>query len=202
MSEVVHPYYFSRKKIWFDRLLAVTSLVLVVPLLLALGGAIAATVGRPIFYTQRRLGHKGQSFVIYKFRTMRRGAHRLQSELLQYNQAPGPMFKIFDDPRFVGIGRWLSKTGLDELPQIINILKGEMSFVGPRPLPLAEARQLSAAWRFRERVKPGIFSEWTVAEYRHRSLADWLNLDELTLRRGGWGYDLKIMIKTLVKVLV
>lgn len=138
---------------------------------------------------------------MYKFRTMKLGAHQEQAQLQKLNQAPGPMFKIFDDPRFVGVGRWLSKSGLDELPQLFNVMKGEMSVVGPRPLPVAEAKKLSADWNFRHQVKPGIFSEWTIAENRHRSLTDWKKLDQLTVNRGGWRYDLSVIFKTLAKSL-
>lgn len=147
------------------------------------------------------MGKNGKVFSIYKFRTMCKGAHKQQKKLKDLNQAPGPMFKIFDDPRFVGIGRILSGTGLDELPQLFNILKGEMSLVGPRPLPVAEAKQLSSAWDFRKLVKPGIFSEWTFSGNRHRSLTDWKELDRLTLSRGGLFYDLKLILLTIHKSL-
>lgn len=145
------------------------------------------------------MGKSGKSFMMYKFRTMYVGAHKQQTKLKGLNQAPGPMFKIFDDPRFVGIGKFISRVGLDELPQIFNILKGEMSFVGPRPLPVAEAKELSSAWDFRKLVRPGIFSQWTLADNRHDSLTDWKELDRKTLSQGSVTQDLELISSTLLK---
>lgn len=201
MSVFIHPYYSSSKKAIFDRLLAVVSIFASLPILLIISLMIFTTIGRPIVYVQNRVGLHGKKFKMYKFRTMRLGAHKEQASLQKLNQAPGPMFKIFDDPRFVGAGKWLSKSGLDELPQLFNVLFGQMSFVGPRPLPVAEVRKLGNDWDFRHQVKPGVFSEWTIAKNRHRSLADWQKLDKLTLSQGGWGYDVKIIAKTLFKSL-
>jgi len=201
MPVVIHPYYSSPTKEVFDRLLAVVLIFLSWPVLLIISLVILLSIGRPIFYVQSRVGKDGEKFRMYKFRTMRLGAHKEQAALQKLNQAPGPMFKIFDDPRFIGAGKWLSKSGLDELPQLFNVLFGQMSFVGPRPLPVAEVKKLGSDWNFRHAVKPGVFSEWTIAENRHRSLADWQKLDKLTLSQGGWSYDLKIIAKTLLKSL-
>jgi lipopolysaccharide/colanic/teichoic acid biosynthesis glycosyltransferase len=201
MSVVIHPYYSSQEKAIFDRLLAVVTILLSLPILICISLVIFLTIGQPVIYVQNRMGRDGKKFKMYKFRTMRLGAHKEQAALQKLNQAPGPMFKIFDDPRFVGAGKWLSKSGLDELPQLFNVLLGDMSFVGPRPLPVDEAKKLGSDWDFRYLVRPGVFSEWTIAENRHRSLVDWKKLDLLTLSRGGWFYDLKIINKTLLKSL-
>jgi lipopolysaccharide/colanic/teichoic acid biosynthesis glycosyltransferase len=202
MPSKVNSYYFSLLKIFFDYFFGFLILILITPILIFIGLLVLVTAGRPVIFIQKRMGKNGKGFQIYKFRTMYKGAHLQQKKLSSLNQAPGPMFKIFDDPRFTGIGRFLSKTGLDELPQIFNILKGEMSFVGPRPLPITEAKQLSSAWDFRKLVNPGIFSEWTFAKNRHDSLTDWKELDRLTLSRGGVFYDLKLIFLTLRKSLV
>jgi lipopolysaccharide/colanic/teichoic acid biosynthesis glycosyltransferase len=199
MPHKVNSYYSSASKLFFDYTFAFLIIPIVVPLVAFISLFVFITAGWPIFFVQKRTGKGGKPFSMYKFRTMYRNAHRQQKKLIKLNQAPGPMFKIFEDPRFVGIGRFLSGSGLDELPQIFNILKGEMSFVGPRPLPVNEAKQLSAAWEFRTAVKPGIFSEWTLAENRHNSLTDWKELDRLTVSNGGMQYDLKIIIVTLIK---
>lgn len=201
MVNAIHPYYFSLRKDAFDRFLAVMAIMVALPILMVVVLAIQITIGRPILYQQSRVGKNGLKFKILKFRTMRPGAHQEQATLRLYNQAPGPMFKIYDDPRFVGVGKWLSKSGLDELPQLFNVIKGEMSFVGPRPLPVSEAQQLDKDWDFRHLVRPGIFSEWTIADYRHRSLADWKRLDQLTLSRGGWLSDLSVIWRTIIKSL-
>ena len=155
----------------------------------------------PIIFTQKRTGKDGKTFTIYKFRTMKKNASLLKHKYLEFNEAPSPMFKIHNDPRFVGIGKLLSQSGFDELPQLVNIIKGEMSFVGPRPLPVNEVKKLSSVWDFRNEVKPGIFSEWTLASNRHDSLTDWKELDKKTLSHGGLSYDLKLIFLTLKKSL-
>jgi len=201
MPYKVNSYYFSFYKKIFDLIFGLLVLLLIFPILIIISLVIILISGWPAIFIQKRMGKNGKSFLIYKFRTMYIGAHNQQIKLKKFNQAPGPMFKIFDDPRFVGIGRILSKIGLDELPQIFNILKGEMSFVGPRPLPVAEANNLSSSWDFRKKVNPGIFSEWTLASNRHDSLTDWKELDQKTLRNGGIIYDLKIITLTLLRSL-
>ena len=125
------------------------------------------------------------------------GAEKNQWRYRKNNQAPNPMYKNWEDPRFVGIGRWLSKTGLDELPQLFNIIKGNMSLVGPRPLPIYEAKKLDKSWNFRYLVKPGIFSEWSAVVNKISSLQDWKKLEKETLKSGGIKYETKIISKTL-----
>jgi len=197
----VNSYYFSLIKTLFDLLFGIFVLFFTFPILILISIIILLTAGYPFTFTQKRVGKNGKVFLIYKFRTMYVGADKQQQKLKDLNQAPGPMFKIFDDPRFVGIGKFLSRTGLDELPQLFNILKGEMSFVGPRPLPVNEVKKLSSVWDFRNEVKPGIFSEWTLASNRHDSLTDWKELDKKTLSHGGLSYDLKLIFLTLKKSL-
>lgn len=201
MPHKVNDYYFSSIKSLFDLSFGLLIFIFISPLILLISLLIFIKSGWPVFFIQKRMGKNGKNFFIYKFRTMCKDAHKQQIKLKNLNQAPGPMFKIFDDPRFVGIGKFLSSTGLDELPQIINILKGEMSFIGPRPLPVAEAKKLNSNWEFRKVVKPGIFSEWTLMENRHHSLHDWKRLDQQTLVNGGIIYDLRLIFLTLLKVL-
>ncbi|MFH2118573.1 MAG: sugar transferase, partial [Candidatus Paceibacterota bacterium] len=139
----------------------------------------------------------------YKFRTMQKNAIMLKPKYAHLNQAPAPMFKIIKDPRFVGLGWLLSRTGLDELPQLWNILWGKMSFVGPRPLPINEAQALPKDWRlWREQVKPGIFSEWSLAKNKHRSLKNWEKLEKATLRKGNLKEDLRQMFLSLKLILM
>lgn len=137
---------------------------------------------------------------MYKFRTMYVGAHADTKKFLAQNQAPEPMFKIFDDPRFVGVGRFLSATGLDELPQLINVVLGNMSLVGTRPLPVAQAKKLGPKWQFRFDAKPGIFSEWTISKDRHKSSKKWLELDRETLSKGSIVGDIGVILRTLFKL--
>lgn len=190
MPQTVHPYYHSRLKRNFDILLSLVLLVGLSPLLMLIGLGVFITIGQPILFKQKRVGLNKQIFTMFKFRTMKPGAENLRTDYEHLNQAPYPMFKIFTDPRFVGIGKWLSQTGFDEFPQLINILRGEMSFIGPRPLPVNEAKLLKSDWNFRYEVKPGIFSYWTLSPDRHKSLAIWKKLDQKTLAKGGLQFEL------------
>ena len=130
-----------------------------------------------LLYQQRRIGKGGMPFALYKFRTMIAGADAMQKKLLPRNEADGPVFKIRDDPRFTRIGRFLSHTGLDELPQIINVIRGEMAIIGPRPLPAAEAAKLKSWQKKRHSVKPGIISPWILEGYHAKSFNEWMKSD-------------------------
>lgn len=191
-----HSYYWSWQKRVFDLTVAVGLLVVCAAPLALISLLLLIFNGFPILYWQKRLGAKQKPFWLVKFRTMRPHAEQLKHHYQELNQAPAPMFKAKNDPRFVWWGRWLSRSGLDELPQIWNILKGEMSLVGPRPLPISEAKQLPETWEFRYGVRPGIISEWAVNSQRYSSLEKWRTLDKQTLQRGGWRYDLGLMVRT------
>jgi lipopolysaccharide/colanic/teichoic acid biosynthesis glycosyltransferase len=197
---VVHPYYGSFRKRLFDFFISSVWILIASPLFLIISLAIITSSGFPIFFTQKRLGKDKKVFRMYKFRTMYVGAHADTAKFLAQNQAPEPMFKIFDDPRFVGVGRFLSATGLDELPQLINVLLGNMSLVGTRPLPVAQAKKLGCEWQFRFQAKPGIFSEWTISRDRHKSSEKWLELDRKTLSKGSVTGDISIILRTLLKL--
>lgn len=195
----VHSYYYSEQKRALDIFLALFGFIVGAPIFIFLAVYLFFTIGQPILYKQKRVGMYGSVFWMYKFRTMYRDADREQKKFRKLNIAPGPMFKIPQDPRFVGIGQFLSHSGLDELPQFWNILKGEMSFVGPRPLPVTEWKSLPSTWRFRDTVKPGIFSYWTLASNRHKSLSQWQRLDKLTMKQGSWVGDLSIISRILLR---
>lgn len=127
---------------------------------------------------------------------MKNGAEKQRNKLLKLNQAPWPMFKVYNDPRYTKIGKFLSMSGIDELPQLWNILKGEMSVVGPRPLPVGEAKLLGADWDFRYKVRPGIISEWAINPKRYQSLAKWKELEKETMKKAGLKWDAKLIWKT------
>jgi lipopolysaccharide/colanic/teichoic acid biosynthesis glycosyltransferase len=196
----IHPYFNSPQKRIFDFSVSLIWLLISIPLLIGVAIGVIFSSGLPVFYTQVRLGHNKKPFRMIKFRTMYVDAHADLVNFISHNQAPKPMFKIFNDPRFVGIGKFLANTGLDELPQLINVIFGRMSLVGPRPLPKDQAQKLSKNWQFRFKVKPGIFSEWTIAEDRHQSSKKWIALDKATLKKGSVFNDLRIIIKTILKV--
>lgn len=193
-----HPYYFGLKKRLFDVLVAGGVLIISLPIWIFVSVGIVLDSGWPIFFRQKRFGRAKQVFWMWKFRTMRPNAEHGVSRLQSRNQAPLPMFKIVDDPRFTRFGRWLSRTGIDELPQLINILKGEMSWVGPRPLPVDQARLLPKSWEFRYAVRPGLLSLWAIDPERYTSLRAWRKLELQTLQQGGLIFDLHLLWQTAV----
>jgi lipopolysaccharide/colanic/teichoic acid biosynthesis glycosyltransferase len=153
---------------------------------------IAITSGFPILFRQRRTGKDGKQFIMYKFRTMKRGAEKLQKQLQKQNEADGPVFKIRNDPRFTPFGKFLSHTGLDELPQLWNVLKGDMALIGPRPLPVSEARKLTGWQQKRHAIKPGIISPWVLNGYHSKPFDTWMKSDiAYTKKKSGW-YDMAL----------
>jgi lipopolysaccharide/colanic/teichoic acid biosynthesis glycosyltransferase len=197
MDALIHPYYFSSRKRILDITLACILLVGLLPVLTGIALVILITSGWPAIFSQQRVGKDKKIFTMYKFRTMYVGAHKDQKKYAKLNESPFPAFKLTNDPRFVGIGKWLSKTGLDELPQLINILKGEMSFIGPRPLPISEAKKLTGSWDFRYQVKPGVLSLWALSDKRHKSLRNWQSLEKKTFLKGSISHELSLISEAL-----
>lgn len=194
----ISPYYFSWQKRVLDLSLSSVLLLTISPLLLIIGTGVLITSGWPILFFQKRTGKNTKPFLIIKFRTMYPKAHRDQKRFQKDNQSPFPTFKIHHDPRFVGIGYFLSNTGLDELPQLINVFKGEMSIVGPRPLPVKEAAKLPEHWQIRHKVKPGLISHWALFQQRHQSLDTWWQLEEKSLQTATLWSDIMLIGKTPV----
>lgn len=146
---------------------ATVILLVLSPVVVLIVAAIWISSPGPVIYRSMRMGLGGRRFGCLKFRTMRADADRLQSHLECENEADGPVFKIERDPRITLVGRWLRSSGLDELPQLFNVLRGQMSLVGPRPLPLRDCTNLSeGAWR-RHSVLPGISGPWQLNPDRH-----------------------------------
>ncbi|MCH7641240.1 sugar transferase [Patescibacteria group bacterium] len=195
-----NPYHFSLLKPLFDFTSSFFGLLIFSLLFLVITMAIKAGSKGPVFFVQKRVGKKGKTFKIIMFRTMYVGAERDQKEFAHLNEADGPVFKIKDDPRFVGIGRFLARTGLDELPQLINVIKGEMSLVGPRPLPVSEARKLTKAQKIRELVKPGMTSSWVISGAHKVSFKEWMRLDRDYLQHASLKEDLRILFKTVTQI--
>jgi lipopolysaccharide/colanic/teichoic acid biosynthesis glycosyltransferase len=154
-----------------------------------------------MFYRQRRTGLGGRLFSFYKLRSMHVGAHLRRSELWHLNEADGPIFKISKDPRVTRIGRWLRRTSLDEIPQLLNVLKGDMSLVGPRP-PLPEEVERYEPWQMRRLdVKPGITCLWQISGRSRLGFDEWMRLDLEYIRHRSLALDVKILLRTLPAVL-
>ncbi|MES2200695.1 MAG: sugar transferase [candidate division FCPU426 bacterium] len=177
------------------------AVLLLSPLFVVLGLAILLTMGRPILFRQKRAGMKGRVFFLYKFRTMIPEARQIQQGLAEKNEMSGPVFKVKNDPRITPLGRFLRRYSLDELPQFFNVLKGELSLVGPRPLANYEARKVPRWARRRYSVMPGITCYWQVMGRNHLSFEQWMELDLRYVDEGSLWTDLKILLRTLPAVL-
>lgn len=193
----IASYHQSWQKRAFDFVVSILLLLLLLPLFAVVAMAILVTSGLPIFFYQKRTGYQRKPFQIMKFRTMKKDADMIKKNLLKKNEAPWPMFKMEDDPRFTRIGKFLSHTGIDELPQLINVLRGEMSITGPRPLPVEEAQKLPSSWNFRYKTKPGIISHWALAKDRYKSLEDWRKLEKRELINGSLAADFYLMLQSV-----
>ena len=158
---------------------------------------IKLTSSGPFLFRQKRLGKDKKPFVFYKFRTMVENAENLKPKIYHLNEADGPAFKIRNDPRYTKIGRFLAHSGLDEIPQLINVVKGEMAFVGPRPLPVSEANKVPKKYERRFSVLPGITCLWVVKGADHSSFKRWMELDLEYVKKKSFLYDLKIIILTV-----
>ncbi|GIW62176.1 MAG: multidrug MFS transporter [Patescibacteria group bacterium] len=180
-----------------EKIIALIFLILLSPIFLILYLAVKLTSKGPFIFKQKRSGKNKKPFYIYKIRTMVENAEELKEKYKHLNQADGPVFKIYDDPRFTKVGKIIAHLGLDELPQLINILKGEMSFVGPRPFPVAEAKRISKKYEKRFSVKPGILSSWVIQGAFHDNFEKWMNLDLKDVENKSFWYDLKIILKSL-----
>lgn len=185
----------------FDIVASSTGLLALSPLLLGAALAIRLDSKGPIFFAQVREGKDGRIFKIYKFRTMRPDAEQLQRQLLELNEQDGPAFKIERDPRVTRVGRFLRKTCIDELPQLLNVFRGEMSMVGPRPLPVSESYAARPWHRHRLVSLPGLTCIWQVSGARKVKFDQWMRMDlEYIQRRSPW-FDLQLLFRTLLVVL-
>lgn len=178
-------------------------LTLLAPLFFALALAIRMTSPGPIFFKQRRSGLNGEPFTMLKFRSMVSDAEQLKGELEALNEMSGPVFKVSDDPRITPIGRFLRKYSLDELPQLLNVVRGEMSLVGPRPLPVDEVMRFhDFAHRRRLSVKPGLTCLWQISGRNNvTDFKAWVALDLEYIDNWSFWLDLKILFRTIPVVL-
>jgi exopolysaccharide biosynthesis polyprenyl glycosylphosphotransferase len=180
-----------------DRVLAAVLIVLFAPIMLLVALAVRIGIGSPVLFVQRRGGLYGHPFPMLKFRTMRNGAEQERAALEARNEMDGPVFKMRDDPRVTPLGRILRRASLDELPQLFNVLAGQMSIVGPRPLPVEETAALTGRHRRRLSIRPGITCLWQVSGRSDLTFAEWMALDLEYVDHWTLWLDLAILLRTL-----
>jgi lipopolysaccharide/colanic/teichoic acid biosynthesis glycosyltransferase len=181
----------------FDVVVAGGSLLVFAPFLILVALAVLVTSGRPVFYSCESLGHRGRRFTLYKFRTMVRNAEAMKAELVHLNEVQGPAFKMRDDPRVTPLGRILRRYSVDELPQLWNVVRGEMLGVGPRPI-LPEQRQAMPSWaEARFQARPGLTGLAQVEGRRSLGWLDQLRWDVTFVEEERVGLRLRILLRTL-----
>jgi exopolysaccharide biosynthesis polyprenyl glycosylphosphotransferase len=178
------------------------ALLLLSPVILTVALLILLTMGRPILFSQDRIGYHGRRFRMHKFRSMVNDAEKQRAALSAQNEMSGPVFKIAADPRITPLGSFIRRYSLDELPQLFNVFSGSMSLVGPRPLPVAEQRQISGPMRRRLSMKPGITGLWQVSGRSNLSFDEWMKLDLEYVDNSSLRLDLELLLKTIPAVIL
>lgn len=183
----------------FDIILGTILLVISIPFFSVVATLIKITSSGPVFFLQKRCGKNGMEFNMYKFRTMIKDAETLKKKL--QSDVDGPMFKMKNDPRITSIGRFLRRWSLDELPQLFNVLKGEMSLVGPRPLSNDEMTRNNEWKEIRLSVKPGVTGLWQITGKSSGKFSDWIKCDTEYVKKRSLFFDFKILSLTITAVL-
>ena len=175
-----------------------SGLILLSPVIAIVACAVKFTSKGPIFFSQKRVGKNGQLFDMYKFRSMVVNAEELKEKLVHQNEMSGPMFKMKEDPRVTKVGKFIRKTSLDELPQLWNVLKGDMSLVGPRPSLPKEVKQFEKWMYKRLTVKPGLTCYWQISGRNNIDFEDWMKLDISYVEDRNLWIDIKLIFKTVL----
>ena len=201
MSEVIenersNTLYEVIKRI-IDVVASFTGLILLSPLILIVSMLIKLESKGEVIFKQKRVGLNGKEFYMYKFRSMVINAEELKEQLESQNEMSGPMFKIKDDPRITNVGKFIRKTSIDELPQLINVIKGDMSLVGPRPSLPKEVKKFEQWMMERLEVKPGLTCIWQVSGRNNIDFEDWMKLDIKYVRERSLVLDFKLIFKTI-----
>lgn len=189
-------------KTFMDYAGALVGVIVLSPLFLILSFLIKCSSPGPVFFSQERCGLNGRRFMLHKFRTMVANAEELKEQLQDTNEMDGPVFKMKNDPRITRIGAFLRKTSLDELPQLFNVLKGEMSLVGPRPPIPSEVSQYRLWQRRRLSMKPGLTCIWQVSGRNDVSFEQWMNMDLEYIDNWSLSLDVKLLLKTVREVTI
>lgn len=187
-------YNFLKRTI--DIIGSLCGLILLSPLLVVVGMLIKLDSKGPIIFAQKRVGLNGREFKMYKFRSMVVNAEELKDKLKENNEMSGPMFKMKDDPRITKIGKFIRKTSIDELPQLFNVLKGDMSLVGPRPSLPKEVKEFEPWMLKRLEVRPGLTCFWQVMGRNSIDFEDWMKLDIRYVNERSLWLDIKLIFKT------
>ena len=202
MSEVIENersniLYEVIKRI-IDIVASFTGLILLSPLILIVSMLIKLESKGEVIFKQKRVGLNGKKFYMYKFRSMVINAEELKKQLESQNEMSGPMFKIKDDPRITKVGKFIRKTSIDELPQLINVIKGDMSLVGPRPSLPKEVKKFEQWMMERLEVKPGLTCIWQISGRNNIDFEDWMKLDIKYVRERSFKLDIKLILKTVL----
>lgn len=187
---------YNASKRLIDILLSLLGLVIVSPIMLIVAILIKLESTGPVIFSQTRVGLNGKEFNMLKFRSMVQNAEELKEKLQKQNEMSGPMFKMKEDPRVTKVGRFIRKTSIDELPQLINVLKGEMSLVGPRPSLPKEVAKFEPWMLERLNVKPGLTCYWQVSGRNNIDFEDWMKLDIKYVKDRNLVLDIKLIFKT------
>lgn len=206
-TEVESKYVFREKKVYsffkriMDIICSLLALIILSPVFLFTAIAIKIDDKGPVFYVQERAGKNGKKFKMYKFRSMCVNAENKLEKLKSKNEMDNVAFKMKDDPRITKVGRFIRKASIDELPQLVNVLKGEMSVVGPRPPLLNEVKQYNNHQRNRLLVKPGLTCYWQCSGRNNIPFDQWVELDLKYIDERSVFTDIKIILKTVPAVL-
>lgn len=190
--------FYELTKRLIDIVCSLVAIIVLIPLFIAIAIIIKLTSRGPIFFSQRRVGKDGVEFNMYKFRSMVINAEELKETLVAQNEMSGPMFKMKNDPRVTKVGRIIRKTSIDELPQLWNVLKGDMSLVGPRPSLPKEVAQFQSWMYKRLNVKPGLTCYWQVSGRNNIDFEDWMMLDIKYIEQRNLFVDIKLIFKTIL----
>ncbi|MCC9296340.1 sugar transferase [Clostridium sp. WLY-B-L2] len=192
-EKTIGYYFFKRAG---DILFSLIGIIVLSPVMFIVAAAIKLDSKGPAIFSQVRIGLNGKPFKMYKFRSMVSGAEELLDKLKDKNEMTGPMFKMKEDPRVTRVGRFIRKTSLDELPQLFNVIKGEMSLVGPRPNLPREVLKFTKRQRMKLMVKPGLTCYWQVMGRSNIDFDDWMKLDLKYIKDRNTMLDLKLIFKT------
>lgn len=187
-------YYFLKRLI--DTIFSLTGIILLSPIFLIVSVLIKIDSKGPVIFAQERVGKNGKHFKMYKFRSMIPDAEKHLTELKEKNEMSGPMFKMKEDPRVTKIGKFIRKTSIDELPQLFNVIKGDMSLVGPRPNLPKEVAKFNSYHKLKLLAKPGLTCYWQVRGRNEIGFEDWMKLDVKYIEERNTFIDLKLIWKT------